>query len=422
MPPIELKYGRGLITVDYPKQRFQVLQAADQAPGLSDAELGERLDQPIDSRPVDEIVQPGESVLIVVPDATRRTASGQMVNLVVRRLIAAGTLPYDIRIIFATGIHRRVTDEERAAILTPFIFQRIKTLDHDPRDLMRIVRLGETSEGIPIELDRALIEHDHVILIGGVSFHYFAGFTGGRKLICPGLASSRTINETHKLAFDRLTLDRRAGVGPGRLDGNPVHEAFVEASSKVKSPFAINTIVNDDGAAIALYCGHWITSHRAACDAYARSNTVRISGPRGLVIVSCGGYPHDINMVQAHKAIDAAAAACTDGGTIVLLAECSEGMGRKDMLDWFDSENSAVLAGKLANKYQVNGQTAWSLLKKAEKFDVKILTDLDANVTRKMRLKKIEVSTLNRIVEEGEGLGYIMPHGARTAVALDRLL
>src|SRR4029079_4819086 len=129
----------------------------------------------------------------------------------------------------ATGIHRRVTENEKSSILTPFIAQRIKTLDHDLSDLMQIVRLGETSGGIPVELNRALTEHDHVVLVGGVSFHYFAGFTGGRKLVCPGLASSKTVSATHKLAFDCEKENRRDGVGPGLLDGNAVHEAFMEA-------------------------------------------------------------------------------------------------------------------------------------------------------------------------------------------------
>src|SRR4029079_8141590 len=107
--------------------------------------IGEKLDNPIDSPVLDNIVAPAQTVLIVVPDATRQTASGQVVNLVVRRLIANGTAAHDIRIIFATGIHRKVTDAEKAAILTPFIVQRIKTLDHDPRDLAALIRVGETS-------------------------------------------------------------------------------------------------------------------------------------------------------------------------------------------------------------------------------------------------------------------------------------
>jgi nickel-dependent lactate racemase len=418
MPLIELKYGRGRVPLDFSANRFEVLGRGPLFSPLSDVGIGEKLDAPIDSPPLDEMIEPGHSVLIVVPDATRQTASGQIVNLLVRRLIASGIAPFDIRIIFATGIHRRVTNEERDAILTPFINQRIKSIDHDPRDLARIVRLGETSTGIPVELDRALIEHDRVILVGGISFHYFAGFTGGRKLICPGLASSRTVAETHKLAFDCEGLTRRDGVDTGQLDGNAVHEAFVEAAGKIKAPFAISTIVNDAGEAVDLFCGNWLSSHRAACDAYALDSTVRISERRDLVIASCGGFPHDINLIQAHKALDAASRACTDGGTIVLLAQCPEGLGRADFLKWFDAADSMALAARLCEKYQVNGQTAWSLLKKAERYRVKIATAIDEKDTKKMRLEKIAVSHLANMVRPEGPKGYIMPDGAKIAVRL----
>ncbi|HLM61405.1 MAG TPA: lactate racemase domain-containing protein, partial [Pyrinomonadaceae bacterium] len=183
MPTINLAYGKSSINFTFDADRFQILGKTEERSALSDVEIGDKLDNPINSKTLEEIVQPNETVLIVVPDATRQTASGQIVNLIVRRLIANGAMPFDIRIIFATGIHRRVTEAEKQTILTPFIAQRVKTLDHNPRDLAQIVRLGETETGIPIELNRALTEHDHVIIIGGVTFHYFAGFTGGRKLI-----------------------------------------------------------------------------------------------------------------------------------------------------------------------------------------------------------------------------------------------
>ncbi len=115
---------------------------------MNDVEIGAKFDNPIDSPTSKKSSRRDESVLIVVPDATRQTASGQIVNLLVRRLIANGTMPHDIRIIFATGIHRRVTEAEKQMMLTPFISQRIKNLDHNPRDLAQIVRLGETSDGI----------------------------------------------------------------------------------------------------------------------------------------------------------------------------------------------------------------------------------------------------------------------------------
>ncbi|MGB2912693.1 MAG: nickel-dependent lactate racemase [Pyrinomonadaceae bacterium] len=415
---IDLKYGRTSIPIEYDPERFEILTTAAEPPPLTDAEINAKLDAPIDTPVIEDIVAPGETVLIVVPDATRRTAAGQIVNLLVRRLIANGSAPHEINIIFATGIHRRVTDAEKESILTPFIAQRIKTLDHDPRDLAQIVRLGETSGGIPIELNRAVTMYDRVILVGGVNFHYFAGFTGGRKLICPGLASTRTVSGTHKLAFDCTTLDRRDGVDTGVLDGNAVHEAFMEAVATISPAFAINTITNEAGEATDIFCGDWVTSHLAACDAYAAGHTVRIAERRNVVIASCGGYPHDINLIQAHKTLEAASHACNEGGTIILIAECPDGLGREDFLDWFSAPNSRDLAARLCNKYQVNGQTAWSLLQKAERFDIKIVTSLDEAQTEKMRLTNISVSSLithhSSLITSSSG--FIIPNGAKIKI------
>ncbi|MBK9214167.1 MAG: nickel-dependent lactate racemase [Chloracidobacterium sp.] len=406
MAGIDLKYGRGTLPLTFDESRFDVLAAPAAGASLSDAEINGRLDRPISSAPLEDLIAPGETILLVVPDATRQTAAAQIINLLVRRLIANGTAPHEMTIIFATGIHRKVSSDEKAEILTPFIYQRIKTIDHGPRDLMQLVRIGETSGGIPVELNRALVEHDHVVLIGGVTFHYFAGFTGGRKLVCPGLASARTIAETHKLAFDCSTLARREGVDTGLLDGNAVHEAFVEAAAMATPRFAINTIVNDAGEATEVFCGDWIDSHRAACDAYAGMHTVAIAEKRDLVIASCGGRPFDINMIQAHKALDAASRACTDGGTIVLLAECPDGLGRDDMIDWFSAANSRELAARLCEKYQVNGQTAWSLLQKAERFDIRIVTSLADEAAAAMRLRKVQTDDIAALAE---GKGFIIP-------------
>lgn len=415
MPQTQLKYGRSTVAINYDDTRFDILgDHTDRAP-LTDAAINQKLDSPIDSPPLEDIVKSGDTILIVVPDATRQTAAGQIVNLLVRLLIANGSAPHEMAIIFATGIHRKVTDEEKQTILTPFIAQRINTFDHDPRDLARLVRVGETSQGIPIELNRKLTEYDHVVLVGGVMFHYFAGFTGGRKLICPGLASSKTVSETHKLTFDCEKLSRRDGAGTGLLDGNAVHEAFMEAVDKVNPSFAISTIVNENGDCVDLFCGGWRTSHRTACDTYLAEHTVHITEKRELVIVSSGGSPHDINLIQAHKALESASHACIDGGTIILFAECRDGLGRDDLLNWFDAADSRELAKKLCEKYQVNGQTAWSLLQKAERFDIRIVTDLPEENVSKMRLKKIDSAEALTLAASPPS-GYIIPTGAKILI------
>ncbi len=416
MPNLELKYGKSQISFDYNENQFQVLGNSKENLALSDAELGARFDNPINSKPIEELINQGEQVLIVVPDATRNVACGSIVNLLVRRLIANGTRPFEINIIFATGIHRQVTEAEKREILSPFIAQRIKTLDHKAKDLMQLAGLdskqfinyGEEN-GIPIELNRALSEYDHTIIIGGITPHYFAGFTGGRKLICPGLASERTISATHQLAFDCQTKSRRKGVGTGILKGNAVHEAFISAASKIKPTFSFHTIVNSRGEAVEMFCGDWISAHETACAFYAAENTIEISEKRDLVIVSCGGFPFDVNLIQAHKALETASQACTDGGTIIFLAECSDGLGRSDFLNWFSAENSNALAKNLCRNYQVNGQTAWSLLKKAERFQIKVITSLSKLETSKIRLEKINSLTeIDKIAN-----GYIIPFGAK---------
>ncbi len=384
----QLKYGRSEIPFTYDPERFVVLGNDGDAPGLADIDIGNALDMPLGSPLIEEIVGPDETVLIVVPDATRQTAAGQIVNLLVRRLIAAGTLPFNISIIFATGIHRAVTPQEKSEILTPFIFQRIKTLDHSARDLARTVRCGETSGGVPLELNRALLEHDHIFTIGSIGFHYFAGFTGGRKLICPGLASARTISATHRLAFDLDKKTRAEGCSPGRLAGNPVHEAFVEAASKVNVSFSINAIVNKAGEAAKIFCGDPIIAHEAACEHFASARTFPIRERYDVVIADCGGFPYDINVIQAQKSLDAAARLCKPGGTLILAAECADGTGRDDFLKWFDAADSRELADRLAESYQVNGQTAWNILRTAESFDVRIITELDDAACRKMSLTR----------------------------------
>lgn len=424
MNTVRLKYGDSSFEHEFESARFQVLGGDSADAALNDVEIGGRLDSPIGSDPLEDIVSPGEKVLFVVPDATRRTGVGQIVNLLVRRLIANGTAPHEMGVLIATGIHRGVTEDERKEILTPFIVQRLKIFEHNARDLMKAAGLESdkfTDHGciggeIPVRLNRMLSEFDRVITIGGVSFHYFAGFTGGRKLICPGLAEEETVAETHKLAFDFEHRTRREGVGPGLLKDNPVHEAFVAAAANRPPDFSVNTIVNDAGEVTDLFCGDWVASHVATCSEYSKKHLIEIPERRDIVIASCGGFPHDINMIQAHKALESAAQACSDGGVIVLLAECRDGLGRDDFLDWFESKDSAEIAERLCEEYQVNGQTAWSLLRKTENFDVRIVTSLPENTTSKMRFQR--VSSIEEALEDlaPNSKGYIIPKGAKFLV------
>jgi lactate racemase len=413
MTRIELGYGRDTLAFEFEGGRFRALEseAVDERP-LTDAEVGAAIDDPLDSQPLEDILSPGESVLVVVSDATRATGSAQVVNLLVRRLIALGVAPYDLRVIFATGIHRAVTSEEKAELLSPFIVQRVRALAHDASDESKHVSLGLTERGTPIELDRALFDHSHVILTGAVGFHYFAGFTGGRKSVCPGLASRRTIEATHLQALDFERGGRRAGVGAGLLDGNAVHEECERIAAEVAPSFLINTVTDAQGRVVRVYAGDWRRAHRQACAEYADSHAVKIKSKRAAVVVSAGGAPHDLNLIQAHKALEMASYACEEGGDIILVAECAGGLGREDFLKWFDAEDSRALEARLRESYEVNGQTAWSLLTKAERFKVQLVSALPEEDVRRMRMRPAR--SLDEALARVEGYteGYVMPRGA----------
>jgi nickel-dependent lactate racemase len=371
------------------------------------------LSTPIQSPFLEDLFSSGDSVLIVVSDATRATASAQTLNLLVRRLIQVGVSPADLAIIFATGIHRPVTPDEKVELLTPFVAQRIKTIDHSAYDVSQMVSLGTTDRGTPVDVNRALKDFSQVVITGAIGFHYFAGFTGGRKSICPGLASARTIEATHMLALDFETGGRRAGVGAGLLDGNAVHQECERVAALVDPCFSINCVVDDRGRAVRVYAGDWRASHNAGCSEYLASHSVNIDKKREVVIASCGGSPYDINLIQAHKALEMAAHACDDGGTIILLAECRDGLGHPTFLKWFDEQNSDALAGRLRDTYEVNGQTAWALLTKAERYRVFLISELLDDKVHQMRMTPA-LSLTDALNEVDEGAqGYIMPHGAR---------
>ena len=413
MSKIQLGYGRGVRPFDFEASRFQVLDTnpVNERP-LTDVELGAAFSNTIGSPPIDDLFSAGDTVLIVVSDATRATGSAQLIHLLVRRLIQAGVLPSDIAIIFATGIHRRVTLEEKSELLTPFIAQRVRTLDHDAYDPEGMVSLGVTDTGTPVEVNRALKDFSAVILTGAIGFHYFAGFTGARKSICPGLASARTIEATHMLALDFETGGRRAGVGTGNLDGNAVNEECERVAALIEPRLSVNAVVDQRGRVVQVYAGHWRAAHRAGCTAYLATHSVDITERRDLVIVSCGGSPWDINLIQAHKALEMAAQATNEGGTIVLLAECSDGLGRADFLKWFAESDSRALAARLRDGYEVNGQTAWSLLTKTERYQIFLISELPDEQVRSMRM--VPAHSLDEVMNQVDNAanGFILPRGA----------
>lgn len=322
--------------------------------------------------------RPGEQVVIVTSDVTRPTGSEIYLPLLVARLNAAGIRDRDIEIVIALGIHRKQTEAEQRKIVGG-LYGRIKVTDHDCDDPGALVYLGDTARGIPVEVNRRVAETEHLILTGAVTFHYFAGFGGGRKSLLPGVSSRRSCMASH---FALLNQGEASGKHPkavtGNLEGNPVHEAMLEACAMRPPDFILNTILAPDKRIMAAFAGDWRSAHLAGCRFYADTFSYPISEKADLVVVSCGGFPKDINLIQAHKSMEYASRALKPGGVMILLAECRDGYGNATFFNWFSYKTCEELESALRKQYEINGQTAWSVKEKAERFRIVLVSQLPA--------------------------------------------
>jgi len=415
---VNLGYGAQQIPFRFNPQQFRLLTRHDSTPApLTDAELHTALNAPINSPRLEEIVKPHERAVIVVPDATRAACVNRIAPLLVERLNKHGLSDSQISFLIGGGIHRAPTAEEIYGILGSDLPTRIEVHPHDAHDTASHASLGTTTRGTPVVLNRRLVEADRVIVVGAISLHYIAGFSGGRKAILPGCAAERSIQANHLLSFDLETLEKRTGIASGCLDGNPVHQDMLEAVGMLNPSFLVNTVLDGQNEIAAVYAGHWRDAHRRGCDEYLASHTVEVDERRPVVIVSAGGAPRDINLIQSHKAMEHASQVLAEGGTMIALAECAQGLGRDDFLRWFAPGGARATALMLAEDYKINGQTAWSLRRKAERFRLLLVSALDADVVRQMGLEP-HITLESALSAVQSAPGYIIPGGLTTLPSL----
>ncbi len=413
MASFTLKYGQQRFDCALPGARLLVpsLPAVIEPP----ADLVRRaLDAPVGTARLEEIVRPGEKVVIVTSDITRYTGSDHYLPFLVERLLAAGNSEQDLEIVIALGIHRPQSEAEHRKILGS-LHGRIAVSDHECDNPGQLVTLGVTSSGIHVAINRKVAEADRLIVTGTVGFHYFAGFGGGRKGLVPGVASRETCMATHFAVFNPPEVGGKHPLArPGVLEGNPVHAALLEAASMVKTDFLLNTVLTPSKDILGVYCGDLEAAHLAACDQVRSLYAVSLDEQADLAVVSCGGAPKDINFIQAHKALDYGVGALRNGGTIILLAACPDGFGNPTFFDWFRHQDLGEFERALRSRYEINGQTAHATLAKARRYRVILVSELGAEETRTMGMEKAsDLATALRMAHEK------LPTQPRTVVIPD---
>ena len=410
-----LPYGKVKVPFNYDPALFELILPQNPPPPLDEEEMRHRLSHPIGVPPLKEWVREGDEVLIVVSDITRKTGARKVLPLIISELLGARVPEEKVKIIFALGNHRGLTEEERRAIVGEEIADRFPLFDHNSEAEEDLVSFGSTTRGVPVALNRALFEVDKIILTGGITFHYFAGFTGGRKSIVPGLAGKRTIIENHKLSVDFEKGTWRDGVEIAELEGNPLSQDLVEAASNAPRPFIVNTVISG-GEIVGLFAGDWIKAHKEGCSFFKGIYGVPVPRRRRLVVASAGGFPKDINFIQSHKALHNAERALSDGGWLILLSACSDGVGSASFLSWFPFEKEAFLT-RFRESGELNGQTAFSLALKVSRLNVILVSELPSPDVERMGM--IPARSLEEAWEmvpaeiRREG-GYIIPEAGTT--------
>lgn len=317
---IRLDYGTDGLEVELPDERTTIIEPVFR-PEIADphAALIAALRKPLGRPPLREVVKPGQSVVISVCDVTRAQPRREMLAALFEEMpeIPAG----DITILIATGTHRDNTEEELEEMLGQYVVGRYKVINHDSRDREALISAGQTKSGVSVSLNRAWLYADVKITTGFVEPHFFAGFSGGPKMVAPGLASLETVLVLHdakRIAHPNATW--------GITEGNPIHDDVREIATMAGVDFAMDVTLNHEQEITGVFAGDLLTEHRAACEAAKRDAMRAVDAPFDVVLTSNSGFPLDQNLYQAVKGMSAAAQVVKPGGTIICVSECRDGL------------------------------------------------------------------------------------------------
>jgi nickel-dependent lactate racemase len=314
---VRLDFGRTGLEIEVP-EGVDVLRPRS-APGLADAEAALRaaMRHPSFGAPLAHLVPRGAVVAVSVCDVTRPFPARTVLPVLIDELPGRR-----IRLVVATGSHRPCTPEELDAMFGAQILAACELVQHDADDRAAHAQLGTVpGSDVPALVDRAFLEADARITLGFVEPHFFAGFSGGPKMVAPGLAALETIQELHS---EPRIGDARATWGV--MDGNPVHDPVRAIGERAGVTFALDVALGADKSIAAVFAGDLAREHAAACAHVRETAMVGVSEPYDVVVTTNSGYPLDQNLYQCVKGLKAAAGIVRDGGTVILAAGCEDGL------------------------------------------------------------------------------------------------
>jgi len=328
---LDLLYGKGTLPVRLPDDLDVTVIRKTAMPVLGDprAAVAAALANPAASRPLAEEARGARSACILVCDLTRPVPNGLLLPPILRTLLASGMDPSRILVLVATGLHRPNLGAELAELVgDPWVLETFRVENHDARDDAAHVDLGFTPSGTPVKLDRRFAGADLKIVTGLVEPHFMAGFSGGRKVIAPGVAHRDTITTFHSARFMAHPSAENCV-----LEGNPLHEEQLAIAGMLGRVLAVNTVIDERRRLSFVNFGEVVASHREAVEFVERFAVVEVPRRFRTVVTSAAGYPLDRTYYQTVKGMVAPMDILAPPATLVVASACSEGMGSREYVE-----------------------------------------------------------------------------------------
>ena len=335
------------------------------------------LENPFGAPPLREIIaQKGaRSVVIVVNDITRPTPYDQILPPLLREIQSAGVVDEEVTLLIANGIHREQTAGESVSIYGREICRRYRVINHSPD--CDLVSLGTLPGGFDLQVNRLIKESDVVVTTGLIGLHYIAGYSGGRKSIIPGVASRAAITATHA-----LMADERACLG--NIKDNPVNDLLIEGGRRAGVDFILNVITDDSKQVVAAVAGDMEQAWLKGVECCQEASLCYLDRPADIVVAGCGGYPKDISLYQAQKALESSVQAVRDGGIIILVAACQEGLGEDTFARWvIEARSCEDIKNRFLHHFELGGHKAYAICRVLEKCRVVLVSCMDRAMVEK---------------------------------------
>lgn len=379
---MKLEFGLGTSTqvVEVPEKNLMGVLRAKPAPAIAseEEEVRRALREPVGAPPLRELVHAGEKIAIVTSDLTRPMPTRKVMPALLDELYAAGIKPEDITLVFALGSHRKQTDEERQRLAGDRAWREIRCVDSDPDDC---VHLGVTSVGTPVDITRIVAEADRRICLGNVEYHYFAGYSGGAKAIMPGCSTRAAIQSNHSM----MVRDEAAA---GNLTSNPVRRDIEEAAALCGVDYIVNVVLGEHKEILRAAAGDVTKAHRELCAFLDQIYLNELPKAADIVLVSQGGAPKDLNLYQTQKALDNARHAVRQGGIIILIGSCREGLGERVFEQWMTTSPSPeAMIERIGRDFQLGGHKAAAIAITLQKAKIFLVSELEDDFVRSIFLE-----------------------------------